>query len=74
MKSRTLAKLKITIQPLVVQKEDAQFKKNWSAAIRASESNLVKCLCRHLERVISSTNKELETATTEAFYQGTVLL
>ena len=66
-KNRTPAKLRINIQPLVAQRENATFKVNWETAVRQSESNLMKCLQRHLQHIITESNQELEEATTAAF-------
>ena len=58
-KGRTPQKLSINIKPLIMQKEDPEFKKNWEVAIKESEHKLIDTLIRHLTGVIIDTNRAL---------------
>ena len=50
-RGKTPAKLTITIKPMVIEKEDPQFKADWAKAIAESEKSLVQTLKNHLSKV-----------------------
>ena len=64
---RTPAKLRITIKPLVIQKDDPTFVTDWNNAIKTSEMMLCKSLIDHLNRVISSTKDEIRDMTDKTY-------
>ena len=43
-------------QPLVLEKEDPQFKANWSTAVADTERNLCQVLQGHLAKVVNNSN------------------
>ena len=62
-KGRTPAKLQISIRPMVVNRDNPEFQRNWERAIKQSEGILLDTLTNHLDSFIQSTNEKIrETA------------
>ena len=57
----------INIKPLVLNKDNEQFKREWQAAIEESEKKVMKTVTDHLRRVIDQTNIGIRKATNETF-------
>ena len=55
-RGRTPTRLKITIKPMVIDKEDPQFVAKWETAIRQSEQKLANILIEHLKETATKTN------------------
>ena len=62
-RGRTPSKLQITIKPMVVNREDPEFQRDWDKAIKESEGILLGALQTHLDKYIQNTNQKIrETA------------
>ena len=76
-RGKTPAKLAITIKPLVIEKEDAQFKTEWNSAIEKAEKSLIQTLQSHLTRVVDKTTQKIKMTAKETirkikqFHDGT---
>ena len=55
VRGRTPAKLSITIRPMVIDKDNPEFKAEWNKAIEAAEKSLLKTLQTHLNKVDNNT-------------------
>ncbi|MCY4327356.1 MAG: hypothetical protein OXC53_07200 [Rhodobacteraceae bacterium] len=58
-------KLKISIKPLIMKKDDPSFQISWNTAVKSAEESLVKCLIDHLDTILTQTNEELRASTKE---------
>ena len=59
VRGRIPAKLSITIRPMVIDKDDPEFKSEWNKAIEAAEKSLLKTLQTHLSKVISKATDKI---------------
>ena len=66
-RGRMPTKMAINIKPLVLNRDNEQFKSEWQAAIAESEKKLMKTVTDHLKRVIDQTNLGIRKATDETF-------
>ena len=66
-KGRTPAKLAVTIKPLVINKDDPIFKREWDQAIKSAEKGLLEALTKHLKRIITESNDNIRNRTKLAF-------
>ena len=64
---RTPAKMKINIQPLVIQQEDDTFKQEWQAAIKQGEAKLMETVQKHLGRIIQKTKIDIRRTMGETY-------
>ena len=55
-RGRTPAKLRITIKPLVMNREEPKFTTAWDRAVRKCETTLVKVITDHLDNTVLNTN------------------
>ena len=60
-KGRVPARLKITIQPMVINKEQYQFQQDWTRTCREGEERLMTVLINHLDNTIAATRSEIRT-------------
>ena len=58
-------KLKLTIKPLIMKKEDLEFQAKWNQATKQAEHTLIRCLVEHLDNIMETTNSELQGSTKE---------
>ena len=58
-------KLKISIKPLIMKKDDPVFQNKWNQAVKQAEHTLIECLVEHLEDIMLTTNKDLRESTKE---------
>ena len=57
-------KLKISVKPLIMKKDDPSFQIAWNTAVKSAEESLVNCLINHLD-ILSQINEELRASTKE---------
>lgn len=64
---RIPTKMAINIKPLVLNKENKQFKREWQAAIHDSKRRLLQTVQDHPQRVIDQTQTEIRKSTKETY-------
>ena len=57
----------INIKPLVLNKDNKQFKCEWQAAVQESEAKLMQTVKNHLSRVITQTQTGIRQASNETY-------
>ena len=62
-----LTKMKINIQPMVIQKDDNVFKQEWQSAIKQGEAKLMETMQNHLNRIIDKINAEIRRTTNDTY-------
>ena len=58
-------KLKISIKPLIMKKDDPSFQIAWNTAVKSAEESLINYLIDHLDTILTQTNEELRASTKE---------
>lgn len=58
-KGRVPAKLRVTVQPMVLMKEKYSFQQAWNSTIRESEDRLMSVLINHLDNIIATATTEI---------------
>ena len=66
-RGRTPAKLRITIKPMVIEKDDPKFISKWETAIRDCEHKLATVIIDHLKETADKTNLTIRTTSKETF-------
>ena len=66
-RGRTLAKLRITIKPMVIEKDDPKFISKWETAIRDCEHKLATIIIDHLKETADKTNLTIRATSKETF-------
>ena len=66
-RGRIPAKMTINIKPLVINKDNEQFKMEWQSAIQESERKLLKTVIDHLQRTIEQTTADIRRSTKETY-------
>ena len=65
-RGKTPTGMAILVKPMVLGREDPQFKLAWSIAIDNAEKNLMSTLQAHLNRVINKSTDNIRTAARQA--------
>ena len=66
-RGRTPARLRITIKPMVIEKDDPKFISQWETAIRECEQKLATVIIDHLKTTADKTNVAIRTTSKETF-------
>ena len=64
---RTPFRLKINVQPMIIEKDHPDFISRWDRAIKQCEEKLLQTLIDHLDSFMEKTNLEIRATTKQAF-------
>lgn len=73
-RGHTPTKMAITIQPLVIQRNDETFKREWQTAVKHTENRLIETVQTHLSRIIDKANAEIRKNTNDTYRKLKVLI
>ena len=68
-RGRTPNKLQITIKPMVVNRDNAEFQSDWDKAVKKSEGILLDALQTHLGKFIQTTNERIRETTKQTWLE-----